>query len=171
MKLILQTDRLLIRPFTPADLDDFFRLVSDPDVTRYTGDRGTTIEEVKQGLEERVFGDYRKYGFGRWATVLKENGQLIGFAGLKYLPELNEVDLGYRFFKEYWGRGLATEASLAIVRYGFEQLGLQQIIGITQVENTASGKVLEKLGFKLQRTEPYQGSLTAWYVLQKRAVI
>ena len=59
--------------------------------------------------------DYRKHGFGRWGVVLKATGRLIGFAGLKYLDELREVDVGYRLLPEYWGMGLATEAAQASV--------------------------------------------------------
>jgi RimJ/RimL family protein N-acetyltransferase len=167
MTTIVETDRLLLREFVPDDLEAFCRLVSDPDVTRFTGDGGKSRDEVKQGLEERVFADYRKYGYGRWATVLKATGRVIGFAGLKYLDEVDAVDLGYRFFKEYWGRGLATEASAAVLRHGFESLGLERVIGITDVENQASIRVLEKLGFAYQDTRTHRGHQVAWYVLHR----
>ena len=67
MKTILETDRLLLREFVMDDVEDFFKMVSDPDVTRYTSDGGKTLEEARKGLEERLFQDYRKYGYGRWA--------------------------------------------------------------------------------------------------------
>jgi RimJ/RimL family protein N-acetyltransferase len=171
MSIILETDRLMLRRFVPADLDDFYRLVTDPDVTRYTGDGGPhTLEEVRQGLEERVLGDYQKYGFGRWAAVERASGRVIGFAGLKRQPELGEVDLGYRFFKEYWGRGLATEASRPIVQYGFERLQLSRIIGLVAPEHQASARVLEKLGFERERVAPYRGQETVWYALESHSV-
>src|SRR5580698_2521943 len=106
MTMILETDRLLLREFVLDDVEEFFRMVSDPDVTRYTGDGGKTLEDARKGLEERVFQDYVKHGYGRWAAVFKLTGKVIGFAGLKYLDDVGEVDLGYRFFKEYWGKGL-----------------------------------------------------------------
>src|SRR5579871_6165650 len=115
MKPILQTERLILREFLTADVEDFFRLVIDPDVTRYTGDSCKTLEEAGTGLQDRVLGAYQKHGYGRWAVVFKPTGKIIGFAGLKYLEDIGEVDLGYRFFKEYWGRGLATEASRAVL--------------------------------------------------------
>ena len=90
--------------------------------------------------------DYRKHGFGRGACILKSTGQQIGFAGLKYLEELDEVDVAYRLLPAFWGQGLATEAALASVRYGFAKLGLKRIIGLAMPENVASIRVLEKAG-------------------------
>lgn len=167
MKTILETDRLLLREFVMDDVDDFFRMVSDPAVTRYTGDGGKTLEEARKGLEERLFQDYRKYGYGRWAAVCKLTGKVIGFAGLKYLDDVGEVDLGYRFFKEHWGIGLATEASRAILGYGFGALRLQRIIGIADIENKASIRVLEKVGFKFEKFTTYRGHEVAWYILER----
>src|SRR6266852_4079139 len=118
MKTILETDRLLLREFAMDDVKEFFRMVSDPDVTRFTGDDCQTLEAARKRLEDGPFQDYRKHGYGRWAAVYKTTGTVIGFAGLKYLDDIGEVDLGFRFFKEHWGKGLATEASRAIVAYG-----------------------------------------------------
>ena len=125
------------------------------------------MEQVRKRLEERVFRDYQRHGYGRWAAVLKENGRVIGFAGLKHLDDVGESDLGYRLFKEYWGRGLATEGFQAVLRYGFEQVGLERAIGIAHVENRASIRVLEKVGFTLQDFRTYQGFPVAWYAIQK----
>ena len=167
MKTILETDRLLLREFVMDDVEDFFKMVSDPDVTRYTSDGGKTLEEARKGLEERLFQDYRKYGYGRWAAVYKPTGKVIGFAGLKYLDDVNEVDLGYRFFKEYWGKGLATEASRAVLAYGVDNLQLRRIIGIADIENKASIRVLEKVGFTFEKFTTYRDHEVAWYVIEK----
>lgn len=167
MKTILETDRLLLREFVMGDVEDFFRMVSDPDVTRYTGDGCKTLEEARKGLQERLFQDYQKYGYGRWAAVCKPTGKVIGFAGLKYLDDVDEVDLGYRFFKEQWGKGLATEASMAVLAYGFGGLRLQRIIGIADIENKASIRVLEKVGFTFEKFTTYRDHEVAWYVIEK----
>jgi RimJ/RimL family protein N-acetyltransferase len=167
MKLILETDRILLREFVLDDVEAFFRMVSDPDLTRYTGDGGKTLEEARKGLEERLFQDYRKYGYGRWAAVYKPTGQVIGFAGLKYLEDVGEVDLGYRFFKEYWGQGLATESSRAVLAYGFDTRRLQRIIGIADIENKASIRVLEKVGFQFEKFTTYRGHEVAWYAIER----
>jgi RimJ/RimL family protein N-acetyltransferase len=163
MKTILETERLLLREFVLDDAEDFFRMVSDPDVIRYVGEGAKTIEEARKGLEERPIQDYRKHGYGRWAAVYKPNGKVIGFAGLKYLDDVKEVDLGYRFFKEYWGQGIATEASRAIVAYGFDVLRLPRLAAVANIENKASIRVLEKVGFRFEKFGTYEGHEVAWY--------
>lgn len=161
----LETARLLLREFVPTDLDDFYRIVTDPDVIRYTGDAGGSRDEVRAGMESRLFADYRTHGFGRWAAIYKPENRFIGFAGLKFLGDVGAVDVGYRFFKEYWGRGLATEACRALVAYGFETLNLPQILGIADRDNAASIRVLEKCGFRFEHFTTYRGSDVAWYVI------
>lgn len=167
MKIMLETERLLLREFTLDDAEDFLRMISDPDVTRFTGDGGKTLEEARKGLVERVFRDYEVRGYGRWAVVEKFTGKVIGFAGLKYLDEVGEVDLGYRFFKEHWGKGFATESSRAILVYGVETLQLRRIIGIADIGNTASIRVLEKVGFKFEKFTTYRDHEVAWYAFEK----
>jgi ribosomal-protein-alanine N-acetyltransferase len=167
-KRILQTARLLLREFDEADAEAFFALGSDPAIIRYTGDPGGGLRSVEQALEvlrSRPLADYQKHGFGRWACVLKESGDVIGFAGLKYLDDLHEVDIGYRFLPACWGRGLATEAGRAVLDYGFKQLGLQRIIGLVDPDNIASVRVLEKLGFTFAAMIDYQGQSIARYVI------
>lgn len=89
--------------------------------------------------------------------MLNEDKRLIGFCGLKYLDDLNAVDVGYRFLPEYWGRGLATEACLASVSFGFEVLKLDRIIGLVLPDNVASIRVLEKVGMRLEGEFTYDG--------------
>ena len=115
------------------------------------------------------FKDYKKHGYGRWATIYKPDNKLIGFAGLKYLPEFDETDIGFRFLPEYWGKGLATEASKEIITYGFETLDLQKIIAIASAANVGSCKVLEKSGLTLYKTDAYDGDGKEynWYKIEK----
>ena len=167
MQTILETERLLIREFGMDDLIALHRMISDPQVTRYTGDGGKTLDDVRRGLEERMLADYRKRGFGRWATVYKPTGAVIGFAGLKYLDDVGEVDLGYRFFPEFWGQGLATEAAQPVLAYGFDRLNLRRIIGIADVENKASIRVLEKVGLQFEKFTTYHDHEVAWYGIEK----
>jgi RimJ/RimL family protein N-acetyltransferase len=167
MKTILETDRLLLREFVLDDVEDFFRMVSDPDVTRFTGDGCQTLEEARKRLEEGPFQDYRKYGYGRWAAVYKPTGKIIGFAGLKHLDDVGEVDLGFRFFKEHWGKGVATEASRAILAYGFDTLQRKRIIGITDLDNKASIRVLEKVGFTFEKFTTFRDHEVAWYAIER----
>lgn len=145
----IQTPRLLLRPFTMDDVGDSYRLNLDPEVTRFTGDGGVVSHnEIERRIREDVIGDYDKFGYGRMAVILKKENCFIGFAGLKYLPDLNETDLGYRLERNCWGQGLATEAGKACLEYGFEKLGLETITSMVLPENLASIRVLDKLGFK-----------------------
>jgi RimJ/RimL family protein N-acetyltransferase len=145
VKRVLETERLLVREFVENDAEAFFAFNGDPDVMRYTGEPPSeSVEQVWRMI--RDYPDYREHGYGRWAVVYKPDDRIVGFNGLKYLDDLKEVDLGYRFRSDYWGRGIATESSLAIVRYGFETLGLDHIIGLVMPENTPSIHVLKKLG-------------------------
>ena len=146
------------------------RLHSDPEVQKYTGDPIiTSLEEIERKIKEVKIRDYENHGFGRWATFLKEGNVFVGWAGLLYLPEFDEVDLGYRFLKEYWGQGIATEASKAILDYGFNVLNLKRIIAIAMKEHKASIRVMEKVGMKFEKYAPYEpGSIdAAWYSLEK----
>lgn len=165
---LIETERLLLREFTLDDAEAFYPLVTDPDITRYTGDGGMvhTLDEARASLRDRPIADYRKHGYGRLACVLKSTGLIIGFAGLKYLDDLNEVDIGYRFLREHWGKGFATEACRPLMQHGFEILKLKQVIGLVEPDNTASVRVLEKIGLRYVGTLQYRGSLVAKYVSQ-----
>ncbi|NNL38321.1 MAG: GNAT family N-acetyltransferase [Flavobacteriaceae bacterium] len=126
---------------------------------------------MKKAIELRIM-NYKKYGYGRWATVLKSGKQFVGWAGLAYLPEFDEVDLGYRFLPEYWGSGLATEASNAILNYAFDVLKLDKIVAIAMKENKASIRVMEKVGMEFDKLAPYEpGSENAvWYWCDKKLI-
>src|SRR3977135_2201005 len=153
MKVILETDRLLLREYVEDDAQAFFDLNSDPEVLRFVPDKALlNVEQARQILVDHPIADYRKHGFGRGACILKSTGEQIGFAGLKYLEELGEVDVAYRLMPSHWGQGLATEAALASVRYGFAELGLRRIIGLVMPENIASVRVLEKAGLQYVET-------------------
>ncbi len=149
-----ETSRLRLRAFSADDADDFYALNSHPEVLRYTGEPPLeSLEAARVAIE--TYPDWAQYGFGRWACELKETQRVIGFCGLKHLPELNEVDLGFRFLPQYWGQGLATEASLASLKFGREVLQLQRIIALVLAENAGSVRVLEKVGLQFEREIEY----------------
>jgi RimJ/RimL family protein N-acetyltransferase len=142
--IILETDRMFLYEMTVADAEHFYTLNDDPEVIQYTGNaRFESVEEAKSFLAN--YDHYRVHGMGRWGMWLRSEDCFVGWCGLKRL-EGGEVDLGYRLLKQHWGVGLATEASIACLRYGFETLGLQTIIGRSMRANTASIRVLEKIG-------------------------
>ncbi|MFK7750518.1 MAG: GNAT family N-acetyltransferase [Kordia sp.] len=172
MKTIIETERLLLREITLDDRAEMFQLNSNPDVQKYTGEPLVkSVEEMVQAIQVRT-GDYKKYGYGRWATFLKDKMQFIGWAGLAYLPEFDEIDLGYRFLPKYWGMGFATEASQAILIYGFNTLKLKRIIAIAMKENKASIRVMEKVGMEFDKFAPYEpdGEDVVWYWCDKELI-
>ncbi len=163
MNVIIETDRLLLRTFTEDDAPLIYELNKDPEVTRYTCDPMLDLPHAKKVLEEVILPQYALYNRGRWATHIKSNLEFIGWCGLKYRPEQNEIDLGYRFMKKFWGKGYATEAASACIQYGFEKLSLQQIIGRALPGNLASIKVLEKCGMQYVGEEFVEGHLHKTY--------
>lgn len=156
----------MLREIQLEDVNELFRLHSNPEVQKYTGEAPlTSLEEMRAAIARRE-AHYREHGFGRWATFIKEENQFVGWAGLAYLPEFDEIDLGYRLLPEFWGQGMATEASEAILQYGFETLGLQRIVAIAMRDNVASIRVMEKVGMQFEKWAPYEpgGDDVAWYV-------
>lgn len=152
-EIILETPRLLLRNKVVEDAPFFLELNSDPMVTRYTGDGAfKDLNEAKK-IVHYVIGQYEKYGYGRWLVIEKETGHPIGWCGLKYLEESHETDLGYRLMQKYWGKGFATEASLACLDYGFRVLNLNRIIGRAVKENVDSINVLKKTGMTFCRED------------------
>ena len=156
------TPRLEHRALTADDAEAFFALNSHPEVMRFTG------EPPLRSLEEAVdaianYPDFDTVGYGRWACVLRDSRAVIGFCGLKYLPELDAVDVGFRFLPEHWGRGIATEACAASIAFGFDVLKLQRIIGLVLAENAASIRVLEKCGLQRGKDITYEGQPVLQY--------
>lgn len=144
--IIRETDRLILRLQTYADAKNLVIMNSDPDVVRYTGDASlANVAEARKLLDDLVFPQWQKYKMGRFTVTLKD-GTYLGWCGLKFFPETNEVDLGYRFMKKYWGKGYATESSRACLDYGFKTLNLDRIIAKAMPDNQDSIKVMQKLG-------------------------
>jgi ribosomal-protein-alanine N-acetyltransferase len=168
MKVILETDRLFLREYVEEDAEAFFKLNSDPEVLRFVPDkRLLNVEQARQILVDHPIANYRKYGFGHGACILKSTGEQIGFAGLKYLEEFGEVDVAFRLMRTHWGLGLATEAALASVRFGFADLALKSIIGLVIPENIASVRVLGKTGVRYAETVMFWGSPFSKYVITR----
>jgi RimJ/RimL family protein N-acetyltransferase len=166
MNVVFDTDRLLLRTFTIDDCPLIFDLNSDSDVTRYTFDPMTDPGQAKDLLERIILPQYALYNHGRWAVHLKTNKEFIGWCGLKYRFERNEVDLGYRLKRSAWGKGYATEAAFACLQYGFRHLRIDRIVGRAVPENRGSWKVLEKIGMHFKREELIDGHWARTYELQ-----
>ncbi|NOR21055.1 MAG: GNAT family N-acetyltransferase [Xanthomonadales bacterium] len=142
----LETPRLRLRLFTLDDVQIMYTLSTDPDVIKYADTPAKDMAEARQRLKEGPLYDYEKYGYGRFAVELKETGEVIGFCGIKYLPEIDLPEVGYRYLKEYWGKGIGTEAAKACVEFARQDLDIKKLIALIIPENIASIKVAEKLG-------------------------
>ncbi|WP_370214973.1 GNAT family N-acetyltransferase [Mesoflavibacter profundi] len=165
MKIITQTNRLFLRPFSVTDANNFYLLNKDPEVLKYTGDKPfTSINEAKQFLLN--YKEYEQHNMGRWAVCDKKTDQFLGWCGLKFHPSENKVEVGYRFFKQFWNNGYATESCQAALTYGFTKLHLQTIYAHAHIENYASHKVLEKCNMQLIKTFNYSGMPANLYKIE-----
>lgn len=163
MNVIIETRRLLLSEFTMDDAPLLLELNKDPDVTRFTGDPILDLTQATQLLEQVIIPQYRLYRHGRWAVYNKAKNDFIGWCGLKFVSERREIDLGYRFMKNAWGKGYATESAFASIQYGFSKLNLERIVGRAVPENLASIKVMEKCGMSYIRTEKIEGHTARTY--------
>lgn len=166
MKIILETDRLLLREFNISDAENFYELNLNLNVIKYTGNSSfKNIDEAKEFLKN--YSDYQRNGYGRWAVVDKSTNQFYGWCGLKYDEKLGETDIGFRFFEHFWNKGLATESAKACIDYGFNELNLKMIVGRAMKENMASIKVLEKIGLQYDREFDFEGKDGVIYKIEK----
>ena len=143
---LIKTPRLLLREFTPEDAEHMYQLNLDPEVIRYTGDVAFSSIEAAHDFLSR-YDVYERHGMGRLAVLRREDDRWLGWCGLKYHPEEDMVDLGFRFFRRFWGQGYATESGRASLEYGFRTKRLKEISGQVVKVNFGSLRVLEKLGF------------------------
>jgi len=161
---VLETERLVLRPFVDDDLDALAAVFAEPAVWQYPVGRGFTREESRRFLARQIL-HRETHGFGMWAAELKSSQELTGFIGLAiptFLPVvLPAVEVGWRLHPDHWGKGLATEGGRASLRFGFEKLHLDRIISIFMPENEASGRVMAKLGMRecLTTRDPERGML------------
>ena len=170
MNVVIETERLLLRTFSETDASLIYELNLDPDVTRYTHDPVKDLAHATEILEKTIIPQYALYNHGRWAVHLKATLDFLGWCGLKYRAELNEIDLGFRFKKEFWGKGFATEAAYASIKYGFEKIGLQRIVGRAEIDNIGSLKVLKKCGMNYIGDEEVEGYPVKTYELYHPSV-
>jgi len=163
---LLETPRLILREFREQDASDLLALNADPEVMRYTGDEPFASEQQALSFI-RGYDQYRRYGLGRWAVLEKSTKTFLGWCGLKFLPETGETNVGFRLGKAHWNKGFATEAALACLKFGFEEKGLQRIVGRAARANLPSVRVLEKLGMSYSSTLDFNGMEGACYSITR----
>ncbi|WP_310992789.1 GNAT family N-acetyltransferase [Aequorivita marina] len=172
MKIHIETERLLMRDLMQEDAEAMFEMDSDADVHTYLGNNPIASLDEAKGYIAAVQKQYKEHGIGRWAVVEKESGDFVGWSGFKLITEVvngrtGYYDLGYRFLKKRWGRGYASETAIASLNYGFNKLNFNEVVGIADVEHTASNRILKKVGLLKRNTFEYDGTLHNFYSLTK----
>lgn len=144
--MIFETERLYLRELNQSDFNSLCKILQD-DETMYAYEGAFSDQEVQEWLD-RQLSRYRQYGFGLWAVVLKETGEVIGQCGLTMQPWKNEelLEIGYLFQRQFWHNGYATEAASACKKYAFEVLKADEVCSIIRDTNLPSQKVAERNG-------------------------
>ena len=166
----LETLRLEMRAFVEDDFDDVYRLDSNPRVMQYIADgKPSTRDMVVQRLERFIRYPRLYPDLGAWRASRHDNGAFIGWFALNYAGKSPDVEVGYRLLPAAWGLGFATEGAKAIVDYGFDDLGLNRIIGVTHPGNMASQRVLQKAGLNDEGWGRYYDRRLRLFALERDA--
>ena len=171
MNLILETDRLILREFQLSDTEAFFAMDSNPKVHQYLWNK--PVQKIAETIEiiEFVRKQYIDNGVGRFAMISKESNKFIGWAGLKFNTEMvnnkvNFYDVGYRLDEKFWGKGYASEATFAWLKYAFETMKIKTIEAAAHSDNVASNRILQKIGMQMTETNLEDDISWNWYVLE-----
>lgn len=167
MQIMVETERLIFREFIDDDLPMLIEQRSDPEVNKYLG--GTKLQNP-DALAKRIkfyISCYASHGFGSCAMIWKQTGEMIGSAGIQPLDGTEEIEVGYSMIKEYWGKGIGTEAARGWLEFGFKTAGLDRIVAVANIDNRASQHIMEKLGMHYEKTEFHYGADCAFYAVSK----
>ncbi len=166
--LDLETERLRIRPFTMKDVEELHEIIGDPAVMRFIPAGPSPNIDVTKEVLENVLRHQEAHGYSIWAVTDKFTGKMLGDCGLFLLDGVGpEIEINYHLAVEHWGHGYATEAAAECIRYGFEDLGLERIIGLTDPQHVASQRVLEKNGMRLEGIKKSYNKKLAVYSISR----
>ena len=162
----LETARLRLRPFVAGDLDALHRLWTNPGVRRYLWDDVEITVDRAEAVVAASSESFDSRGFGFWSIFLRENNEdLIGFCGLRVFGNDEDVEILYGIHPSHWGQGLATEASEAVLHFGFQTCGLTKIYAGADSPNAASFRVMEKLRMTYDGPRIVNGMEAVYYRL------
>ncbi|HJZ12329.1 MAG TPA: GNAT family N-acetyltransferase [Acidobacteriota bacterium] len=164
----IETDRLSLRPFQWKDLPTLHQLWNDAPVRKYLWDDVLISRKTAASVVQRSIADFRNHGFGQWVVFLRDHKELIGFCGFRFMENATEIEILYGFLPSVWKQGHATEAAAAVLKYGFEQCGFDQVFGRTDVPNVASVKLLERLGMSFVGRERVNNLDTLKYTMTRQ---
>ena len=164
---IAETARCLIRETTPEDVEEFYRIYSDPSITRYMDGLYPEREQEKRYIREYIEKVYTFYGFGVWTVVEKESGAVIGRAGLSYREGYDDPELGFIIGVPWQGKGYAREVCRAVLDYAWNALEFDRVQALVEPGNEASLRLCEELGFRLEKKTALQGKEYCLLLLQR----
>jgi RimJ/RimL family protein N-acetyltransferase len=167
-RFLIETARLKLRPVSMDDLDGLYRLWTDPAVREFFWDGETISRERAEAAVREGIGEFDRHGFGLWVAEVGED--LVGFCGLRPLDDAPGVEVLYGISPSRWGEGFATEATLAMLRFGFEEAGLDRILGIADKQNASSRRVLEKVGMTFDEYVLDEGREEAHYSIRRKEI-
>ena len=159
----LLTPRLELRPMEIDDLAWYAEFAGDADVMQYIGHAGPLSHQQATERLARYVRCWEEHGLGMFGVRLRNESAAVGWSGLQPLTGTDEIEVGYAFGKEAWGRGYATEVASAVVQWGFETLGLERIVAVASPENAASRRVMDKLGMSYEGVRPGSGPPSVYY--------
>lgn len=169
----IETERLILRELLPTDDKAIFIFDSNTNVHKFLGNQPVSSIEESRKYISNIQEQYLDNGIGRFAVILKETDEFIGWAGLKYIREpendhVNFFEIGYRFIEDYWRKGYGYEAAKAWLDYGFNTMKIKTIYASADRRNSGSRKILEKMGMQFKNEFDWNGIPCAWYEFDKK---
>jgi RimJ/RimL family protein N-acetyltransferase len=173
MDFVLETNRLLLRKLVSSDAESMFLLDSNPKVHEYLGNNPVKSVQECSSYIENIQSQYLQNGIGRFAVVIKETNEIIGWAGLKFItePENNHVnyyDIGYRLQEQHWKKGYGYEVAKAWRDFAFDVLKIKALYAAAHIDNVGSNKILQKIGMQVKETYLHHGLKCNWYELNDK---
>ena len=162
---MVETERLILRPFKESDVDAVFAMRADADVMRYIREPQKRQEAIN--WIKLVSSRWENEGIGLCAVILKETNELVGWCGLWQLVETGEIEVGYAIAKNYWRRGFAAESAMASLEYGFNELNLDKIVACANPLNEGSQAVMRKIGMTFDHIGKYYGKDLVHYSITR----
>jgi [ribosomal protein S5]-alanine N-acetyltransferase len=152
LPIVLRTPRLNLRKMNADDAPFILELLNDAAFLRYIGDKGVrTVEDARKYLEAGPIDSYQRFGFGLYLAESRQSGERLGMCGLLKRDTLEDVDIGFALLPQHRSKGYTFEAAAAVMRHARDVLRLRRVVAITSQDNDASGRVLEKIGFRFER--------------------
>jgi len=164
---ILETERLSLRMFEVRDFDAVLELFNHDEVQKYLSPENRRTREQLEVILNKMLERWKERGFGLWCVSEKGAGKMLGYCGFQYFDQTSNVEIVFAFLKDFWAKGFATEAANASLKFGFEHLLFEKVFATTHPENTASCRVLEKLGMVFQEQNIHYGIDTFTFMISR----